>query len=738
MCAQSREASIARWLSRIDSSDLSAAQYLARHKVPFSLPQYYIYRRRFQEAGLEGLVDKRHYGNHRRLSSEAEGYLQGYLAANPGVDLKVLQETLRDRFGIDMTISGVSRCLKRLKIQRERPSTEPLSIYSAQAGFELIVALACHVGWPQRTGEVIQEALVKAERSGRFRPPGQPKDLRGRNAQGRLTGAYNRRRDVRHGRFASIDSKRSSKSLASMSLSKLSLETLARRCLAILSLPFVTQNGFTRSVDGALGIELKNYCGFHYKQSTLNHFLAELKYLGVSESLLRHQVGFWREVQGPQVQGSLPLLCYYVDGNTKALWSSKRVKKNKVSMLGRVMGCLEQVFVHDSYGRPIYFETYSGHAPVGEYVLSLFEKIENSLEGPGPALPVDRAIVVDGAGNSVKTLRSFAAQKKYHYITSLDDNQWHARKIRRQGRPQRYRYGAATLRDCEIELEDSQEKGYLFVTRAIKIHWDYGKETYLITSLAAPTIGASRVVKAYFDRWPDQELAFKIMKSVASLHRVAGYGKQEVPDPKVVDRQARLSQRMEELKAQLEKPRSELESLDVPMEKLVRKEQRLKAGSRIRKGRRILPKADREKLTAIGLEIARLERKRKAVQKAYPAFEQLEKAEREWLRLQGKETVYKVDVELDQIMTFFRVSLVNLYAYFARLMDVSHLSLAKLLSAVLFLPGRIVETENSKRIILERNKNDPSTMARLSKAISKMNDMKIKTLTGKTWSFAIE
>ena len=84
-----------------------------------------------------------------------------------------------------------------------------------------------------------------------------------------------------------------------MSLSKLSLETLARRCLAILSLPFVTQNGFTRSVDGALGIELKNYCGFHYKQSTLNHFLAELKYLGVSESLLRHQVGFWREVQGP-------------------------------------------------------------------------------------------------------------------------------------------------------------------------------------------------------------------------------------------------------------------------------------------------------------------------------------------------------------------------------------------------------------------------------------------------------
>ena len=67
----------------------------------------------------------------------------------------------------------------------------------------------------------------------------------------------------------------------------------------------------------------------------------------------------------------------------KALWSKKRVKQNKVTMLGRVMGCMEQVFVHDSYGRPVYFETYSGHAPVGEYVLSLFEKIEQSLQEPG-------------------------------------------------------------------------------------------------------------------------------------------------------------------------------------------------------------------------------------------------------------------------------------------------------------------------------------------------------------------
>jgi hypothetical protein len=49
-------------------------------------------------------------------------------------------------------------------------------------------------------------------------------------------------------------------------------------------------------------------------------------------------------------------------------------------MLGRVMGCLEQVFIHDCFGHPIYFETYSGHAPSGEYILELFEKIEQAIE----------------------------------------------------------------------------------------------------------------------------------------------------------------------------------------------------------------------------------------------------------------------------------------------------------------------------------------------------------------------
>jgi hypothetical protein len=529
-----------------------------------------------------------------------------------------------------------------------------------------------------------------------------------------------------------------------MSIAGVDVQILSRKCLATLALPVMTHNGHVRSVDTPLGNALKHICGFNYKQTTMNKFLSELKYLGVAEDLLRHQVTFWQECWQSHPRGPLqmPVLCYYVDGNTKALWSRKRVRKNKVTMLGRVMGCLEQVFVHDNCGRPIYFETYSGHAPLGEYVLSLFDKIEQSLQGPGRRLDVSRAIVMDGAGNSVRTLRAFAAQKKYHYITSLDDNQWDARKIRRIGRPQRYRYGDATLRDCEIELEDSQEKGYLIVSRAIEIQWDYGKRTVLLTSLSADLVVASEVVKSYFDRWPDQELAFRTMKAVVCLHRVAGYGKQKQADDRVVRRQEELRQSIKGLRTQLAAPLAQVAEEERKIASLVKRERPLRAQSRIVKGRRVLPKADEKRFLKIGRDIGRHKRRLKSIERRdardAPLFRRLRKAEKEWLRLQGKETVYKVDVELDQIMTFFRVGLVNLYSYLCQeLLGSSSIAMSRLVQSVLLLPARIKETPDRKEVLLQYNEKDSEMMVRLRSGLKRINELGFRTLDGRRLAFDI-
>ena len=741
MPKRSREERFAYWLERIQRSRLPVREFLAKHAVPFGLTQYYRLQPAYERDGLEGLADGRSGGNHRFIHADAEGFLRWYVSTHLEVTQKQLREALKERYGIEITGWGLSVCLRRLGVGvRRAPKLEEVAEeWTPYAGVQLVVALAWYFGWPQATAKLIEKTMARARNSKRFASPGQKLDRRGRNPRGQFTRRYNRRSDVRRDRFESVERKRGSKSLSRMDLFKVSGEVLARRCLAVLSLPFVTHNGEIRTVDTAPGMALKTICGFQYKQATVAKFLAELKYLALSEDLLRFQVGFWQERwSGAHPNDEhLPLLCYYVDGNTKALWSSKRVKKNKVTMLGRVMGCLEQVFIHDGHGRPIYFETYSGHAPLGEHVLGLFEKIEDSLEGPGPKLPVERAIVMDAASNSVRTLRAFAAQKQYHYITSLDDNQWDFRKVRKEGRPQRYRFGPATLWDCEIELVDSSEKGYLFVTRAIKIEWDRGKETYLITSLPSQLIGASLVVKSYFDRWPDEELPFKIMKAVGCLHRVAGYGKQQLADVRVRKRQAELGATIDHLRARLHEPIVAVAELELRIANLIPKERRLRAHSKVIDGKRILPAAEAIEFRDFARRINALKSDVRAIRKEHQDFRKLEKAEREWIRLQGKETVYKVDVELDQIMTYFRVSLVNLYAHLSQLLGGSHLSLVRLLHTVLLLPGRIQETRREKRVILERNKKDLTAMDRLKSTIKAINQYGIRDGQGKQFVFSL-
>jgi hypothetical protein len=428
-----------------------------------------------------------------------------------------------------------------------------------------------------------------------------------------------------------------------------------------------------------------------------------------------------------------------VDGNTKALWSEKRVKKNKVTMLGRVMGCLEQVFVHDGFGHPVYVETYAGKAPVGEYVLEMFKKIEDALEGPGPPLPVTRVIVMDAASNGVATLRAFAKQDRYHYITALDDNQWNPSKVREQGRPKRYYYGEATLRECLLELEDSREKGYLVVLRAVRIDWDHGKTTVLITSLPKETVGASLLVKAYFDRWPYEELQFRGMKAFACLNRVAGYGKKRLPDEKVRQAQKDLQVRITALRQKLSVPLKAIADQEEHLAICIEKERRIHSQRPIVNGKRIIDEQSQPILKSLSAEIARCGRRIKSIESDWiKDLQRLRRYEKEWLRLQGKQYVYRIDVELDQIMAYFRIGLVNLSSWFLHECLPEHtMALSKLLHNILLMPAEIKLTKGIRRIMLKRNLKDPEGMRRLEPALQKLNDLQIQHLDGRRIEFSL-
>ena len=74
------------------------------------------------------------------------------------------------------------------------------------------------------------------------------------------------------------------------------------------------------------------------------------------------------------------------------------------------------MFIHDGKGHPLYFQTFHGHADLGKHALAMLTELSNFGD---ESVTVTRIVVIDGAGNSVKTMRAFQKSEEY-FITILD------------------------------------------------------------------------------------------------------------------------------------------------------------------------------------------------------------------------------------------------------------------------------------------------------------------------------
>ena len=139
---------IQQWITKIDESNLSVSEYLLHHKVPFSQAQYYRYKKRMDQEGGEFFTDGRTEGNNRRITARVEGYIQGYVSGTPEATLLEIQKEVKERFHLDLSEAGISRCLKRLGHSRkDKPHQEKVELkYTVCGGFEIISSLACHMG----------------------------------------------------------------------------------------------------------------------------------------------------------------------------------------------------------------------------------------------------------------------------------------------------------------------------------------------------------------------------------------------------------------------------------------------------------------------------------------------------------------------------------------------------------------------------------------------------------------
>jgi hypothetical protein len=350
-----------------------------------------------------------------------------------------------------------------------------------------------------------------------------------------------------------------------------------------------------------------------------------------------------------------------------------------------------------------------------------------------------RALVMDGGGNSVQTLRAFS-ESDYHYITVLDTNQIHERKFKFLSPIERYRHGEATLNDCRIELIDSKEPEYIFESRAVRIYWDNGKRCCLVTSIARKIFDASEVVKAYFDRWPYCERQYAMMKAAVCFYQIVGYGKKQVADENMLDKIKKYQDDLRRLNRELKTPLLQISENERKLQKLFETERRGKEKSRVKDGKRIQSSGNEEALEKCQREIRKIQRKIKKIEEPYKKrFAVLRQKNKEFARIQGKQKVYHVDVELDQLLTSFRLSFANLLAFLAKvILNDLVVEMNTLIQSILFLSGTVEQRADVRRVCINHNKKEPKFMVMLSEGLKKMNALKIRHPSGAIYEFTLK
>jgi len=370
-----RQSEILKLFKNVEKSSLSLKKYFENNLTPICLKQYGRLKKRYSKQGIAGLEDQRHAGNARKIKPEEDKLVCGTLAYNRTLTSSSLKDELQNQWGITVDQRRIDQLRQQFNLTRIKSKTikqETLQF----AGIEIFSALAQHVGvldhWnitiQQRLQEVTKIQSKKTNRGGDH--------IQARHRDGTFSPRYNRLASVRHTKFASITDKVKKKDFSRLSLSQIKADNFNRKNLAVLFLPLVTNNGATRNVDTPLGNALRYACGYNYKNATIDKYLRELKYLQVSADLINCNARFWSRFWKQYDPQDYKVVCYYIDGNVKPLWSSKRCRKGKVTMLGRVMGCIEQVVIHDGYGRPLYLRTFSGNADLRENALRTMDELD--------------------------------------------------------------------------------------------------------------------------------------------------------------------------------------------------------------------------------------------------------------------------------------------------------------------------------------------------------------------------
>jgi len=698
--------------------------------------------RRFEEGGVDALVNLRlPVRRERKLNDAARGALRVLALEGPELGSEALAGKLFDLLGISVRPTAVQVAMRELGVARPRgrPSGKGRSSSSPEeevviplglAGAELLKAV------DQDLGAV--EALTKAISTHLDKLP-KPKgpvldDNANRDKRGRFLPDYNRPDKRTHSelgqRFNTVEARRAQKNLPAMRVAKESDATLTRKNLGLVMLPIVVRGSRWSALEHWRGDQLGQLIGFPYQAATLDKYLRELKLAGTAAVAREAVTSFWLAQEGPVTDPKTGAVILYMDAKTKPLWTHHWTRSTKVSQTGRVMPAVSTVTLHSGAGTPLIYRTWSGQVSLPAEVRRFLDIYEKHA-GEGTAR---RVIVMDRESHAVWLFKELDEAGR-HYIVPLRKSVVGPSKFESQGPWTPYGETKDHICEAHLWLNDRRKGEKALRVRVVgRRRHRTGNIAWYATNTSDEEFSSSDVIRLYFDRWPAQEHVYRDGSGAIGLDVHHGYGKKKGDNVAVLDRLEKLQGRTRRLDAKEVSIQSRLTSLkeqvsdwqdaisDLATEtadcgaaiaaNLNGANTTVDMAAAFRSYQtyeRWLTEARRED-AAVQQELA------VATQAAASCKATQQRVAEERKRLESRRQIFTVDVELDEVLTAFKLMFMNLCSVLMKQYLGTRMELETLIDAVLTLPGERVLTSTSDTVRIYRPKRDANTMAAVERA----------------------
>ena len=707
--------------------------------------------RRFEEQGRDGLIDRRlPMVGPVKVTEEMLGSLRVLALEHPTWGSQALADALNRLYGTSIAASTLRPMLARMGLARSRGRVAEPKAGSAAgeggtatvppakrgeevtelalAGAELLKAVELELGAVRHLTEATGEHLA-----GLPEALGEVSDDRaGRNAKGQFQAEYNRakaRSTPELGeKFGGVEARRAHKDLSKMRVVNSSFDARYQKDLALTLLPVVVETARWSSLAHWQGGHLESLVGHAYMPSTLDKYARELKLAGAWEPMAMAASAFWMGQEALETNGAALV---YIDGTTKALWTHHFTKSLKVSSTGRIMPGMQTFWLHSGSGTPLVYRTFSGQAGLREHVLELLESVDVAL-GEGN---IQRVVVIDREGHALWLFKKLD-EVGWKWIIPLCSNVTGPNaRFEELGDWHPYGTEGDELQEGWLVLNDAEDRREGYRTRVIaRKRCRTGNIAWYATSCASDELDAAKVLDHYFNRWPLQEQVFRAGNGRVGLDVHHGYGKTQITQIGVVTELEKLAGQLQKCAAGLEEACTRLQALAQERDDwasaaadlvVLRDDHAAEMRHQIEQG------ASGSELASLYADLSTHQR---WLDEATAALKEATEGHSSWSakvtklserqsRLEARRAkreksqhIFTVDTELDQIMTSYKMTFMNLAAHLMKEHLQVQMELDTLIRSVLTLPGVRVRTPTTETIRVYRQPRDERAMAAVERA----------------------